>query len=123
MATIELDVEIPDLAEIEVETPDAEITPSGGATVVLVATPGPPGAAGPPGAGIQIFGEALTGANGSQTVFTTADPYQTGTTAVYLNGLREFPGDSYTETSSTSITFSDPPLSGDSIRIDYTALS
>jgi hypothetical protein len=51
MATIELDVEVPDLAEVEVETPSAEITPSGGATVLLVATPGPPGAQGPAGDG------------------------------------------------------------------------
>jgi hypothetical protein len=51
VTVIELDVEIPDLAEVEVETPDTEITPSGGATVVLVATPGPPGPQGPPGEG------------------------------------------------------------------------
>jgi hypothetical protein len=36
---------------------------------------------------------------------------------VYLNGLREFDG--YTESTPTTITFDDPPLSGDSIRVDY----
>ena len=46
MPVIELDIEIPDLASVEVETPDVEITPSSGETVLLVATPGPPG---PPG--------------------------------------------------------------------------
>lgn len=119
MATIELDIEIPDLAEIEVETPDVEVTPSGGETVLLVATPGPPGDQGPPGQGVQVFGESLTGADGIETVFTTASPYLANSTAVYLNGLREFRSDAYTETGASTITFSDPPLSTDSIRIDY----
>lgn len=119
MATIELDVEIPDLAEVEVETPDAEITPSGGATVLLVATPGPPGSQGPPGQGVQVFGESLTGADGTETEFTTASPFLADSTAVYLNGLREFRGEEYTETGASTITFSDPPLSTDSIRVDY----
>jgi hypothetical protein len=117
MAVIELDIEIPDLAEVEVETPDVEITPSGGATVLLVATPGPPGPSGPPGDGSPVYGETPTGAtDGVNAVFTTSQAYRTATTAVYLNGLRET---HYTESSATTITFSEPPLSGDTIRIDY----
>lgn len=119
MATIELDIEIPDLAEIEVETPDVEVTPSGGETVLIVATPGPPGGQGPPGQGVQVFGESLTGADGSEVEFTTASPYLAGSTAVYLNGLREFRSEAYAETGASTITFGDPPLSTDSIRIDY----
>jgi hypothetical protein len=95
------------------------VTASSGAQVVLVPVPGGQGPTGPAGDGAQVFGEHLTGADGSATVFTTANPYRTNTTAIYLNGLREFVGESYIETSSTTVTFSDPPLSTDSIRIDY----
>lgn len=120
MTVIELDVEIPDLAEVEVETPDVEITPSGGATVLLVATPGPPGIqgqTGPAGDGAQVFGESPTGAiNGTNTVFTTANAYRSGSTAVYLNGLREF---FYTETGANQITLQDAPHAGDMLRVDY----
>jgi hypothetical protein len=117
VTVIELDVEIPDLAEVEVETPDVEITPSGGATVVLVATLGPPGPQGPPGDGVQVFGETLTGAiNGTNTVYITTGDYRADSTALYLNGLREF---HYTESGPSQITLEDPPLAGDSLRIDY----
>lgn len=85
--------------------------------VILVPVPGGQGEQGPPGEGVQIFGEALTGAkNGTNTVFTTADNFRAGSTAVYLNGLREF---HYTEAGANQITLEDPPLSGDSLRIDY----
>lgn len=97
-----------------------DVTASSGARVILVPVPGGQGLRGPAGDGAQVFGEPLTGADGTQTVFSTANPYASGTTAVYLNGLREVPGDAYTETTSNTITFDDPPLSDDSIRIDYT---
>lgn len=120
MPTIELDIEIPDLADVEVETPDTEITPSGGAVVVVVATPGPPGSQGPPGQGFPIFGEQLSGTiNGTNLVFTTAAAYQAGTTAVYLNGIREPRGVGYTESGASQITFTSAPLVDDDIRIDY----
>lgn len=119
---IELDVEIPDLASVEVETPDTEITPSSGETVLLVITPGPPGEQGdrgPAGDGAQVFGEILTGADGVTVTFTLANSYAPDTTAVYLNGLREVPGDAYSESGVNTITFDDPPLSTDAIRVDY----
>jgi hypothetical protein len=117
MPTIELDVEIPDLAEVEIETPDTEITPSGGDTVVVVATPGPPGIAGPPGEGEPIFGETPAGTiNGTNVVFTAAAEFRPNSTAVYVNGLREH---HYSESSSTTITLEDAPVTGDDIRIDY----
>ena len=87
----------------------------GGPTVLIVPTPGVPG---PPGSGTGVLGEIPTGlVNGSNTVFTTSQTYRSASTAVYLNGLREF---HYTETSSTTITFSTAPGSGDDVRIDYT---
>lgn len=87
------------------------------ARVIIAAVPGGRGAPGPPGEGVQIFGEALTGAkNGTNTVFTTADDFRANSTAVYLNGLREF---HYTETGVNEVTFEDAPLSGDDIRTDY----
>lgn len=120
MTVLELDIEIPDLADIEVETPDTEVTPSGGAVVVVVATPGPPGIQGPPGEGFPVFGEQLTGTiDGVNMVFTTANGYQANTTAVFLNGIRETRGIGYGESGASEITFTSAPLVGDDVRIDY----
>ena len=117
MTTIELDIEIPDLAEVEVETPSAEVTPSGGATVLLVAVPGGRGPQGLPGDGVPVVGETPTGVkDGVNTVFTTASAFRADTTAVYLNGLREF---YYTETGASEITLEDAPHSSDTLRVDY----
>lgn len=90
-------------------------------SVITVEGPkGDDGATGPAGDGAQIVGEHPTGTqDGANTVFTTAHMYRAGSTAVYLNGLREFNGDGYTETTSTTITFDDPPSAADTIRIDY----
>lgn len=64
-----------------------------------------------------ITGETPAGTkNGVNKAFTTANNFRAGTTAVYLNGLREF---EYTETGSNQLTFGDAPLSTDSIRVDY----
>lgn len=84
--------------------------------VSVVTVEGPVGPPGPPGDGTQVFGEALTGMNGVTTVFTTVSEYAADSTAVYLNGLRET---HYTESGAAEITFSDPPLAGDSITADY----
>lgn len=93
------------------------------AATVTVSRPGSqgpqgiPGPQGLPGDGVPIVGEALTGSkNGVNTVFTTASAFRANTTAVYLNGLREF---HYAETGASQITLEDPPLSGDTLRIDY----
>jgi hypothetical protein len=115
VTTVELDIEIPDLVAVEIETPAAEVNPSsGGETVLLVATPGPPG---PPGAGVPVVGEPLAGTkDGVNTVFTTASAFRAATTAFYLNGLREF---HYTETGASEITLEDAPDSDDTLRVDY----
>jgi len=123
MPVIELDIEIPDLASVEVETPDVEITPSSGETVLLVATPGPPGPpgdTGPAGDGAQVFGGALTGTqDGVNVTFTTPDDFRAASTAVYRNGLREIRGPHYTESAPNSIVFSTAPTSTDNLSVDY----
>lgn len=95
------------------------IAPSDGARVVVVAKPGPPGPTGPSGAGTGVFNETPSGTqDGVNAVFTLANTPQSGSTTVYRNGLREVLGTGYTATSST-LTFSTPPLSSDVIRVDY----
>lgn len=88
--------------------------------VSVVTVEGPAGGRGPAGDSAQVFGEMPSGArDGVNTVFTLAQPYQPGSTAVYLNGLREFVTEGYTESSPTTITFTDPPTSADKVRVDY----
>lgn len=57
--------------------------------------------------------------NSSNTVFTTAAAYKTGSLAVYLNGLRQKKTADYTETTSTTFTFTTAPTTGDSVCVDY----
>ena len=103
-------------AAIQVESPKVTVAPSD-PRVIFAVSPGAKGEPGPPGEGVQAFGETPAGAiNGTNVVFTTADPFRPDTTAVYLNGLRE---DHYSETGVNQITFEDPPTPGDKIRIDY----
>jgi hypothetical protein len=115
---LELDIEIPDLAEVEVETPAVDATPSGGDTVVLVAVPGPPGPPGEAGGGVRRYRRPLVGVqNGSNDTFTTAESFRPDSTLVYLNGLVEI---GCTETPPNTIVFEEPPSPDDTIRIDYT---
>lgn len=80
----------------------------------------PPGGGGG-GAGINIVtGEVPSGSiNGTNMVFTLANAYTTGSTMVYLNGIRAELGLDYTETAGHTITFSTAPGSGDDLRVDY----
>jgi len=101
-------------------TQSAPVTASDGAQVIFVPSPGPQGPRGPAGNGAQVFNETPAGAvNGSNRVFTTANTFQTGTTCVYINGVRELLNTHYTETSSTTVTLSDAPQTGDDVTIDY----
>lgn len=95
------------------------ITPTDGARVVVVATPGPPGPPGPPGDGTGVFGETPTGTkDGVNTAFTLAEIPQPTSVAVYRNGLREHLNIGYT-VSGPTVTFSTAPLSSDEICVDY----
>jgi|SRR5581483_3496606 len=101
-------------------TQAAPVTASDGAQVIVVPAPGPQGPAGPPGTGTQVYDETPAGLiNGINQTFTTTHAFQTGSTRVYLNGLREHLGVGYTETSSTTIHFSNPPQTVDNVTIDY----
>jgi hypothetical protein len=102
---IELDVEIPDLAEVEVETPDVEITPSGGATVVLVATPGPPGPVGPAGDGGFTYTQASPAATWTITNTLGRKPVSV---SVWINDELVDTSIETPDTSTIVITFASP---------------
>jgi hypothetical protein len=56
-------------------------------------------------------------ATAGQTVFTLTRPYfpNTGNLNVYINGVRQYRGSSYTETNSTTVTFSSGLNEGDEV--------
>ena len=99
------------------EPPQISAVPPAPSAVVILPVQGPQG---PPGSGTAIFGETPSGTkDGVNAVFTTSQSYNAGSTVVCRNGLREQRGVGYTETTSTIVTFSTPPLSSDDITIDY----
>lgn len=72
------------------------------------------------GSGTAVFGEVPGGTqNGINTAFTLAHTFQTGTTRVYRNGIRQRLGVGYTETAPNTLTFTDPPISTAEITVDY----
>lgn len=123
MADLELKVTIPYTFNVKAAPVQPVTVTPGSPQVVLVPVPGGKGDKGDTGAsgdGAQIFGEVPDGViDGVNVTFTLSQPYRADTTAVYLNGLREFDG--YTETTSTTIQFDDPPSDGDTVRVDYLA--
>jgi hypothetical protein len=72
------------------------------------------------GAVLQVFNEVPTGSiNSSNTVFTTAVPFEVDSTRVYLNGIRQTLGSDYTETDVDEITFTVAPTTSDVLIVDY----
>jgi hypothetical protein len=74
------------------------------------------------GSFVSDYDSAITGLrNSTNKVYTLTNSYQTGTTKVYVNGVRYSPGGSndYTESAANQITFTNAPDSGDLILIDY----
>lgn len=64
----------------------------------------------------------ITGSrNSTNKVFTTSQNFQSGSTRVFINGIRLTKGASYdySETASNQITFTNAPDTGDLIVIDY----
>jgi hypothetical protein len=122
-------VSAPQFTAVVAETPGVDVEVASPPTVdvstltqpfTVITVEGPPGQTGPPGDGTQIVGETPAGViNGANTIFTTAHPYQTGTTVLYRNGLRQILGLHYTESATSTITVDDPPLIGDQIILDY----
>ncbi|GFG72680.1 hypothetical protein MBOT_00450 [Mycobacterium botniense] len=68
---------------------------------------------------MSIYGEAPSGAvNGTNTVFTTSQPFYPGSTRVYVNGERQHDGVDYSEDPPSTLTFAQPPANG-VILVDY----
>jgi hypothetical protein len=100
--------------------PPVEASPPQPSSLPFLPSPGPRGPGGPSGEGAQIFGETPGGTmDGVNTTFTTTYPFRPASTAVYLNGLREFRGEGYTESAPNTIVLDDPPSSLDRLTIDY----
>jgi hypothetical protein len=61
--------------------------------------------------------------NGVLTVFTTPEPYVSGSLKVYIDGVRQIKGalKSFTETSPSAGTFTmlSAPVTDENIRVDY----
>lgn len=67
-----------------------------------------------------VFQETPTPAtNGVQTVFTVANPYASGTLAVYRNGQLLYRGTDYSETSATTFTLIVAPEAAELLRVNY----
>jgi hypothetical protein len=67
--------------------------------------------------GAQVLRETPHGTiDGTNAAFTTAFPFQPGTTMVWLNGLLEH---GYTEVAPQTIEFTAAPLTGDGLLINY----
>jgi hypothetical protein len=71
---------------------------------------------------VSDYDSVITGLrNSSNKVYTLTQNYQSGTTKVYVNGVRYSPGagNDYTESAANQITFTNAPDSGDLILVDY----
>jgi len=69
---------------------------------------------------MSVYGETPSGlVNGSNTVFTTAHPYTTASTRVFVNGDRKHLTVDYTESAASQITFASAPASMSVILVDY----
>lgn len=69
---------------------------------------------------MSIYGETPGGSvNGTNRVFTTAQPYVTGTTRVFKNGARLDLGVDYTESAASTLTLAAAPSSGAVLLVDY----
>lgn len=78
------------------------------------------GLVGPSGANAPVFNETPFGTqDGTNMVFTLANSYQSGSTQVYRNGLREILGHGYLESAPDEITFTTAPLGDDVLVVDY----
>lgn len=106
--------------KVGVQSTRTTVAAPGAPRIIFAATPGKKGDRGLPGEGVPRFGEYLIGIkNGSNVTFQTVDAFRAGTTALYINGLREDVLDSYSEVAPNTIVLSDPPSTTDKLTIDY----
>jgi hypothetical protein len=67
-----------------------------------------------------VCGEQLGGTvNSINTIFTTTDNFIPSTTTVMRNGVTQTRGNDYITITSSSIQFTNPPIIGDDLYIDY----
>lgn len=67
-----------------------------------------------------LIGEVPAGViNGVNTVFTTTYAFQTNSTLLDLNGVKQINPDEYAETGPQEITFVNPPKTGDVLYVQY----
>lgn len=74
------------------------------------------------GGNTPIYSEVPVGTiDGANALFTTSNNFISGSTRVFLNGMRLLPGlaHGYRETSVNQITLTSAPLNGDEIVLDY----
>lgn len=78
----------------------------------------------PPGiAALFVFNEVPTGArNGSNVTYTTANSFVPGTEKVYLNGLEQTIITDYNTVGNNTILMVEPPLTGETLEVDYQKL-
>jgi hypothetical protein len=66
----------------------------------------------------------LTGSvDGTNNLFTTSQNFIALSPRVYLNGVRQFLGEDYTEQGDNQISFTTAPFTGDKIIVDYLFLT
>lgn len=85
-------------------------------SVVTVGLQGPPGVDG----ARPVLNETPAGVvNGSNATFTTAFAFVPGQVSVRINGLSQRPLIDFTTTGTQTILFTESPLVGDSLQVDY----
>lgn len=72
------------------------------------------------GSATTVWGETPTGTvNGSNATFTTAHNFVPGQLEVFVNGVRQKPVTHFNTSGLTTILFSDSPITGDQLQINY----
>jgi hypothetical protein len=89
--------------------------------VVVRGATGATGPAGPPGSGAAAaYNETPAGSiDGSNMTFTTSAGFASGTTRLYLNGIRQTLGDAYAEAVPDQLLLTFAPEPGDALTVDY----
>lgn len=81
---------------------------------------GPKGDKGSGGSNTETINEIPIGnLDGINKVFSTINNFTADSTKLYVNGLRQKINSSYNETGTDQIRFSEAPLDGDELIIDY----
>jgi hypothetical protein len=92
-----------------------QVAPAANAYVALVVAPGSTTIS-----GTWVAGEIPTGSvNGVNLSFATSQPYDPGSTSVFVNGLRKEISVDYIESSGNEIVFGTAPTTGAVILVDY----